>query len=92
MIHNCRKEQLSVNNYMDEESNLLVLEIAELLHDKESLPLYLRYTSQFSQSFLRDILKKVLSIPDEKIRKTRGALFTYLVENHGKHKHFRNGS
>lgn len=70
-----------------DESNLLAIEIAEVLNDKESLPLYLRYTSQYSPAFLRDILKKVLSIPQEKIRKTRGALFTYLVENHAKHKH-----
>lgn len=59
----------------------LAQEIADVLNDPDALPLYEKYTRQFSEEFLRKTLKKVLSIPEEKIKRTRGALFTYLVNN-----------
>jgi hypothetical protein len=38
-----------------------------------------------TEAFLRKILQRVLSVPQEQIRKTRGALFTYLVgQGYGK--------
>ena len=62
----------------------LALELAEALGDMESLTVYRAFAEQYAESYLRKIQLKVLSIPDEKIRKTRGALFTYLVKEHGK--------
>ena len=63
--------------------NKLAYEIADALHDREALPLYLSFTRKYHEAFLRNILMRVLSIPDEKIKRTRGALFTYLVNQHG---------
>lgn len=57
----------------------LAQEIAEELNDKEALPLYQSYAKRFPEEELRKLLVRVLSIPQEKIKRTRGALFTYLV-------------
>ncbi|HYG40077.1 MAG TPA: hypothetical protein VD908_15725 [Cytophagales bacterium] len=64
-------------------NNKLALEIANALNDIEALPLYNAFTQKYSEEFLRKILLRVLSIPDEKIKRTRGALFTFLVQQHG---------
>jgi hypothetical protein len=69
--------------------NKLAYEIANALKDKEALPLYLTFTRKYQESFLRKILTRVMSIPEEKIKRTRGALFTYLVNAHGSN-HSRN--
>jgi hypothetical protein len=69
-------------NYTNEEIKL-AREIAETLDDHESLQLHLMYAVKYQESFLRRILAKVMSLPDEKIKKTRGALYTYLVNQHG---------
>jgi hypothetical protein len=58
----------------------LALELADALNDMEALTVYQGFAERYSEEFLRKILQKVLSIPEDKIRKTRGALFTYLVK------------
>jgi DNA-binding MltR family transcriptional regulator len=57
----------------------LAYEIAEALNDRASVPLYLHFAHTYLEEDLRKLLERVLSVPDEKIKKTRGALFTYLV-------------
>lgn len=59
----------------------LANEIAEALGDRDSLPAHLQYVRKYKEAFLRRILEKVLSLPKEKIRKTRAALYTFLI-NH----------
>lgn len=59
-------------------------EIGNALNDREAFPLYLTYVTKYPEEVIREILKRALSIPDHKIRKTRGALFTYLVEQYAK--------
>jgi len=70
---------------MDQQENIhsLAYEIASNLNDKEALPLYISFTQKYQEVFLRKILTRVMSIPPEKIKRTRGALFTYLVNQHG---------
>ncbi len=60
----------------------LAEELAETLDDKESLPFYCDLTEKYSEAFLRAKLRKVMSMPSDQIRKTRGALFTYLIRQH----------
>lgn len=62
----------------------LAYEIAKALNDHDALPLYKSYVERYSPQFLRDTLNKVMSIPEHKIRRTRGALFTFLVQNNGR--------
>ena len=62
----------------------LAREIADALDDNTSLAVHIAFAEKYSEAFLRKSLQKVLSIPHEQIRKTRGALFTYLVnQNYG---------
>jgi len=65
-------------NYQPNEIKL-ANELAETLKDREALPFYLSLTRKYQEGHLRQILAKVMSIEETKIRKTRGALFTYLI-------------
>ncbi len=64
--------------------NHLAYEIADALNDKDSLEFHLAITKKYKEEFLRKILQKVMSIPDHKIKRTRGALYTYLVNQNAK--------
>ena len=61
----------------------LAREIADALDDMGSLPVHIGFVEKYSETFLRKTLQKVLSLPQDQIRKTRGALFTYLVKQNG---------
>jgi hypothetical protein len=60
----------------------LAEELADTLSDQDSLSFYCDLVEKYSETFLRGYLKKVMSIPSDQIRKTRGALFTYLIKQH----------
>ena len=76
--------------YYTPEVIALANDIADQLNDMESLQAYLAYADKYHEEYLRKILEKVLSIPKENIRNSRGALFTYLVNNHGNGNYTRN--
>jgi len=59
--------------------NKLAHELAEVLNDKKSLAQYISFTQKFSDAFLREKLRYVLSVPNHKIRNSRAAYFNYLV-------------
>jgi hypothetical protein len=63
--------------------------IAETLKDRDSIALFLTFTRKYNEKFLLETLAKVMSIEEAKIRRTRGALFTFLVNQHGTHGHSR---
>ena len=63
----------------------LANEIAETLKDRDSIASFLIFTRKYKEQFLREILAKVMSIDEAKIRRSRGALFTFLVNQHGSH-------
>jgi hypothetical protein len=67
----------------------LANEIAETLKDRDSIALFLIYAQKYKEQFLKDILAKVMAMDETKIRKSRGALFTFLVNQHGAHGHSR---
>ena len=63
----------------------LANEIAETLKDRDSIASFLIFTRKYKEQFLREVLAKVMSIDEAKIRRSRGALFTFLVNQHGSH-------
>lgn len=71
-----------MNHPIPDES--FALELATSLHDIDSLPFYRKCVELYPEDVLRQIQSKVLSIPQHKIRKTRGALFNSLLTGHGK--------
>jgi len=62
----------------------LALDLAEALDDYQGLALYLSYSNRFPESLLRKVLGQVKEIPSEKIKKSRAALFNYLVQKYAK--------
>ena len=68
--------------HMTPEQKHFAQKIATLLNDQTALPLYETFVRQHPQEALEELIEKVLSIPDHKIRRTRGALFTFLVKQY----------
>jgi hypothetical protein len=62
----------------------LAQELAERLGDAPGLPLYLIVARRYTETSIRQILGRVLEIPDERIRTSRGALFNWLIQRYGK--------
>jgi len=57
----------------------LAHEIADTLKDRDSITLHLQYVRKYKEEFLRKTLAKVMSLPENKIRKNRAALYTFLI-------------
>jgi hypothetical protein len=70
-------------NKTNGKKNKLAWELAEALNDREAIDIYQKFTEKYQPEFLRETLNKVMSVPEDKIRQSRGALFTYLVNRHG---------
>lgn len=68
---------------LTQEQEKLALEIAQALDDMDSLQSHRKMVGMYSEEHLRAKLTKVLSIPESQIRKSRGALFTSLVQGYG---------
>jgi biotin operon repressor len=61
---------------------LLALDLARGLNDLPGLALYIHYSRKFPEGALRRVLSEVRAIPDEKIKKSRGALFNHLMKKY----------
>jgi hypothetical protein len=57
----------------------LAYEIADTLKDRDSLTMHLKYARRYKEDFLRKVLAKVMSIEDSKIKRSRAALYTFLI-------------
>lgn len=66
------------HNY-DQHEIRLANEIADTLNDRDSLQYHLQNARKFKEEFLRRVLMKVLSIPENQIRRSRAALYTFLI-------------
>ena len=65
-------------------STELAMDIATALGDHKNLALYISYSRKYPVWLLRRVLDEVKGIPSEKIKKSRGALFNYLVQKYAK--------
>jgi biotin operon repressor len=90
------------NNFMNSKPNeadefkpktreeLLAHDLASALNDMKSLSIYLFYARRYPESLLRRILGEVKEIPDGDIKKSRAALFSYLIKKYAQdHKDHR---
>ncbi len=67
-----------MNDYTSEEIRL-ANELASTLKDYDALPYYLLCARKYQESFLRKKLSHVMSLDERQIKKSRGALFTFLI-------------
>lgn len=68
---------------LTQQQEQLAVEIAHALDDMDSLQSHRKMVSMYSEAYLQDKLTKALAIPAQKIRKSRGALYTSLVQGYG---------
>jgi hypothetical protein len=69
---------------LTEKQERLAVEIAHALDDMDSLQSHRKFVATYSEEYLRKNLTKALSMPESQIRKSRGALYTSLVQGYGK--------
>jgi len=58
----------------------IALEICQTFKDEKNLPLYLAYIKKYEMGIIKQAFKEAMKPPANKIKKTRGALFNYLVQ------------
>jgi hypothetical protein len=58
--------------------------LAEGLNDTKSIRYYFSVSLDYSERYLKEIYRKTKETPDHKIKKSRGALFAYLVKKYEK--------
>jgi len=63
---------------------LLALDMAQTLNDLKSLPLYLKYAKSLPESRIREALSWVKQVPDERIKRSRTALFNFIINKYAK--------
>lgn len=63
----------------------LAHEIADTLKDRDSMELHLQYVRRYKEDFLRKTLAKVMAMDERKIRKSRAALYTFLINQSSKY-------
>jgi hypothetical protein len=74
-----------MNQHYDPYEIKLANEIADTLKDRDSISMHLQYVRRYKEEFLRRILNKVMALPDDKIRKNRAALYTFLINQGDKY-------
>lgn len=72
------KEFVSKSNELTKEESI-AYELARALNDMKGYNYYLSCVQKYPEVRLRKILGEVKKIPDDKIKKSRGALFNYLL-------------
>jgi len=58
---------------------LLAIDLAEGLRNPHGLNLYQSYAQRYPERLLRALLSEVKQVPEGRIKKSRGALFAYLL-------------
>lgn len=72
------------NSFSLTKEELLAMDLAEGLNDRANLGFYLSVCRKYPESFLRKIYSEVKEIPLRRIKKSKGALFNYLVQKYDK--------
>jgi DNA-binding Lrp family transcriptional regulator len=61
---------------------LLASDMAEMLDARQNIRQYLSYARKYPESVLREFLSQAQQTPSHRIRKSRAALFAYLVKQY----------
>ena len=76
--------QNEFNSLFLTKKELLARDLAAGLDDEANLRFYLSVCRKYPEGFLRKTYGQVKEIPLNKIKKSRGALFNYLIQKHEK--------
>ncbi len=72
------------NSFTLTKEEILAEDLAAGLDDKPNFAFYLSAARKYPEDFLRKICSQVKEIPSGKIKKSKGALFNYLVHKYAK--------
>ncbi|MGP8321424.1 MAG: hypothetical protein ACT6FE_03750 [Methanosarcinaceae archaeon] len=64
----------------------LALKIAKSFNEEKDVKLYLYMTKHYKETAINKAYENTMKVPDEKIKKTRSALFFFLVKKYDKEK------
>lgn len=78
------KEPKAVSFSPKTESDQLALEIARAFNEEYRLPMYRHFCRTIDIRTVRYLFQKVQSLSDEKIKKSKPALFIYLLKKYAK--------
>lgn len=71
-----------MDNYtIEEQTN--AKEIATTLKDYYSMPTHLQFVRQYKLSFLWEMVRRAMSIPEHKVTNSRGAIYVSNVKRYG---------
>ena len=68
-------------------THALALIIARTFSEERRLPYYLHICKTYGHDFIYRIFKEVMSVPSDKIKKSRRALFHFLLKKYEESKH-----
>lgn len=61
---------------------VIAWDLALGLSDMKAIPLYLAYAKKYPEYLLRKVMGQVREVPDNQIKKSRGALFNYMIQQY----------
>jgi len=67
-------------------ADYLALKIARAFNEESKLPLYRVLCENFNDQVVKKAFDDVMNVPEEKIKKSRAALFAYLLKKYAKRK------
>lgn len=67
-------------------ADYLALKIARAFNEESKLPLYRVLCENFNDQIVNKAFAEVMNVPNEKIKKSRAALFAYLLKKYAKRK------
>ncbi len=70
------------NAFGTSREELLAVDLAEGLRDAKGLNQYRAYARRYPETLLRELLSEARAVPAEKIKRSRAALFRYLLNHH----------
>jgi hypothetical protein len=72
------------NTHSNTKHEELALEIARGLGEEQFLPIYRSFVLRYSEEVVLRAYQEAIEFPAEKIRKTRGAIFNYLLKKYAR--------
>jgi len=63
---------------------VIAKDLAEGLNDMKNIRYYISVALEHSEQYLKGLYRKVKETPEHRIKKSRGALFAYLVKKYEK--------
>ena len=84
-IHTAKALSRNAKHPSDDASiNSLADSIAEELRDRANLPTYQLLCSEYSEKVIHKAKEHTLAVPPEKVKRSRLALFIYLVKKYAR--------